>query len=1034
MAKGLKTSKRDFSYLSNLLNWGIEDYTNSGTFNKAFEDAKKKGEENFAWNGKVFNTKSNTTPSQQLSKYGITDKQKEGKNNVTTRAYRTVNPYYSKSPIEGYKAFLNGKDRNENELFKDNYTKAPVEDAWALYTGNPQKHNSFSISKYKPTKAKDKNIEYFSLNEKEHHNTILRLAEGLKENESKTVEAGGLGNTSLDLLFRKFTVSKGKDEKGEYVSYYDKYNLNPSLEFPMPEQGKPVEIYDRIYLNKEKMGYGGRIKKRYAYGDYMDKPYGSSATAIPGQYGTFNQDVNNALGSQKLLPNNNDVIAQKQAVNTTVPSTTAPKQDFFSSSTGNTIGGAANTAAMALNASSSNNKYQSKEEADVDALGTSVASAIGPWWGALAGVGTYASKELKGDSTNTFETTLGEAADPFSQFKGDNAGDIALNFLVGKNFWDSASGKTSDDAKEAIAVKKRAADAERIRGYQGALANYNTSGYGKYGMKFPNDGQLPYTTDGSEVNQLASNVAQYEGDTHENGGIQLDNGAEIEDEEVVKDDMVLSDRLNPSESIKYMMKGLSTQLKSGDTYASVAERLGTKKGEFESKVNSTRLGEAGTAKLMIERYDKAIDVLFQDQQMNKIQNKVGTYAAGGKFDPPEKDTQGKASNKNLKWDDKPFNTYFQPKSEFYNQRKKDPSTGNTYVFDRADYERLGSYDNSLPSDHPLNRPEGAKARAEFEKNPYAQQVVAGELNWNSFGKPGGMQYDILSIGTNGQIPLEQQPKSVPEYTLEQQTLDRLKSKTGDYGSQRFGNTVAGQFFARGGKFANGDKFFDGLDENSGNIMNSIGFLANQAQINKLEIGYTPELVKNPAFTYRDRTNFLRNEYGKQFTTASKGLNQSGAQDNLALKANMYASTLNGLNGALDNEAQRKDNLDMNYNQLATRTGAMNAQILNANREYSVGARNSQRALTQNNTDALIRGYMGNKSQKELQTLDWDKAYIQALASGETGVAQRLMENMPPEIRKRRFGNYDYTVPKKNRNTLNKYDSIYNTSLPDPSLS
>jgi len=760
-----------------------------------------------------------------------------------------------------------------------------------------------------------------------------------------------------------------------------------------------------------------RRLKRYAYGDYMDKPY-SNNPPIAGQYGTFNQDVNNALATQDLLPNNNQDIIRQQKAAVAKPNPQA-QQNW------NNVGNYANIAGKALsnnqqyNYDSSyiqeRNKTKAASQTAIEGVGTAV-PIVGGFMSLGAGVGESTMDEygIYKDSTGQFidqnlNVTTGVQG-VFDTLKSDDLGAWVSQLTAGVSDifgTKSASQQKAIKAKEDLLMRRKS---QEISQRQNQLANYPTSGYGKYGMKLANGGDLPLPIDGSEVDQLASNVMLYEGDTHENGGITLDNNTEIEDSEVVKDDMVLSDRLKPTDSVKSYMKGLSIDIKSGDTYASLAERLGNKKGKFEEKLNSTRIGEANSAKLMSQRYDDAINILFEDQQMNKIQNNIGTYAYGGKLNPPEKDTQGKASSKELKWKDLPFNTYFQPNSEFYNQRKKDPNTGNTYVFDRADYERLGSYDNSLPADHPLNTPSGAKARAEFQKNPYAQQVVAGELNWNNFGKPGGTQYDILSIGTVDptaeQLKLVQEQKDAKKY----QILEEEKKRNAQSNDTRFGNTVPNQLFKTGGKFAYGD-YFDRLEDNSGNIMNSIGFIANQAQINNLETDYTPELVKNPAFTYRDRTGFLRNEFGKQFTTASKGLNQSGSQDNIALKSNMYATTLNSLSGALDNESQRKDNLDAYYNQLANRTSAQNAQILNYNKEYGINARNNRRALTQQNTDSLIRGYMGNKSQKDLQQLDWDKAYIQALSSGNTGVAERLINDLPPEIRKRRFGNYDYKTKK-----------------------
>ena len=52
-------------------------------------------------------------------------------------------------------------------------------------------------------------------------------------------------------------MSTGKDDRGTYVSFYDKWDLSP-MDF-----GKPFEIYDRIYTKD----YGDGKQKRMYYTD-----------------------------------------------------------------------------------------------------------------------------------------------------------------------------------------------------------------------------------------------------------------------------------------------------------------------------------------------------------------------------------------------------------------------------------------------------------------------------------------------------------------------------------------------------------------------------------------------------------------------------------------------------------------------------------------------------------------------------------------------------------------------------------------------
>lgn len=127
-------------------------------------------------------------------------------------------------------------------------------DAWRLYLGLPQEHGTFGISDFKPEHGHD-DIYYYKL---EHFldrfaeygewygkTTIQRLVETADNANGKPVQiidyySGVMGT---------FTLTKGKDEHGSYVSYYDRWNLEGSTEGGAGVVGKPFEIYDRIYYD-----------------------------------------------------------------------------------------------------------------------------------------------------------------------------------------------------------------------------------------------------------------------------------------------------------------------------------------------------------------------------------------------------------------------------------------------------------------------------------------------------------------------------------------------------------------------------------------------------------------------------------------------------------------------------------------------------------------------------------------------------------------------------------------------------------------
>lgn len=147
---------------------------------------------------------------------------------------------------------------------EDNPTR---EDSWRMYLGLPQKYNSFVESEYKPSKAKDPNVVYYkygpkavtnygSLISEQAHKTNLKgildryggnvdylIAES-KETGSALYTQESLGNTKIE---------KGEDEKGKYISIYDRWDLHPFPKFikkdlgELTKVGKPWEYYDRYY-------------------------------------------------------------------------------------------------------------------------------------------------------------------------------------------------------------------------------------------------------------------------------------------------------------------------------------------------------------------------------------------------------------------------------------------------------------------------------------------------------------------------------------------------------------------------------------------------------------------------------------------------------------------------------------------------------------------------------------------------------------------------------------------------------------------
>jgi hypothetical protein len=296
----------------NPFNWGVDDYSKIPDFKKAYQAARKNGQKEFIWNNTRYNTKYAGTPQQQLKETGITDDRLGVKNNRSDDAYNFVKPSVYKD-VEDVKQHLSNYYNHRNRFDDTEYKKLQEEyikegkkknynikkikalesklkayepaffgeddpyseDGWRIYLGKPQTKNTFSISKYKPTKANDKSINYYSLPD-EFKNDLFNLYEqhGYNLPQRKLLNEKFFPNvfgeeSSRARVLGNFTVNKGKDDKGDYISYYDKYDLNPNL--PIVGQvlsldnyvGKPFEIYDRIYVKD----YGDGKQKRMYYSD-----------------------------------------------------------------------------------------------------------------------------------------------------------------------------------------------------------------------------------------------------------------------------------------------------------------------------------------------------------------------------------------------------------------------------------------------------------------------------------------------------------------------------------------------------------------------------------------------------------------------------------------------------------------------------------------------------------------------------------------------------------------------------------------------
>ena len=151
-----------------------------------------------------------------------------------------------------------------------------TDDAWRMYLGLPQRAGTFTVSEYRPSKEKGDTAYYYSVNgmfdkyakdqidwwhygETEKAVAYPKLATKADVVRSLVHDIDRNGGRFYDeapveAAMGNFSWSRGKDEKGDYIAYYDKWDLSPTVtpgkEFDVGKViGKPFEIYDRVYYD-----------------------------------------------------------------------------------------------------------------------------------------------------------------------------------------------------------------------------------------------------------------------------------------------------------------------------------------------------------------------------------------------------------------------------------------------------------------------------------------------------------------------------------------------------------------------------------------------------------------------------------------------------------------------------------------------------------------------------------------------------------------------------------------------------------------
>ena len=206
-----------------------------------------------------------TSEQHTAYKFGISEMLYRG---IIPRAYGPFNEGVIKGIIDFFKNIRNRR--------VEDYPAR--EDAFRLYLGLPQQNHTFDISHYRPSQSeedkyyyafpllkkilKEKHVELSLSYTKSYtkYYLIIPPVGGQRSDYSLIKDILTAMGTKEDILVADslidvmgdFKLSRGQDERGYYLSYYDNWNLEIyEVEGEEGFFGKPFEIYDRIYYDPE---------------------------------------------------------------------------------------------------------------------------------------------------------------------------------------------------------------------------------------------------------------------------------------------------------------------------------------------------------------------------------------------------------------------------------------------------------------------------------------------------------------------------------------------------------------------------------------------------------------------------------------------------------------------------------------------------------------------------------------------------------------------------------------------------------------
>ena len=206
-------------------------------------------------------------------------------NYAKEQVVKNINPFGYNRPFKKIKEAILNTNNSAGGIEDDKYYGENTKerrDLLSMMMLNKQQHNTIPVSKYRPTNSKNKNSVYYSSPTTESNikgridsEGIESVLSGFQPNKQGVPTWMGYGEDGSgsrnNNVLGNYTMQLGEDDEGKYMSYYDKWDLNPFAASASRNNGgnkvldaittgaqyaagvKPAELYGRIYYEQEEL-------------------------------------------------------------------------------------------------------------------------------------------------------------------------------------------------------------------------------------------------------------------------------------------------------------------------------------------------------------------------------------------------------------------------------------------------------------------------------------------------------------------------------------------------------------------------------------------------------------------------------------------------------------------------------------------------------------------------------------------------------------------------------------------------------------